>query len=368
MIEGHLMRVVLEPVGRYSLWFEVHEAFHGITAPGFLFTAGFAFAIATLRRWDQARSLSPAFFRRLWRGVMFILLGYALHVPYFSLSKTLNHASESEWLTFLAFGILQLIGVCLVTARILLVTIRSEKVFLAVVVLLFLSIVFLTPLMWSSDLTDSLPRILSLAVSGRGVSFSPVFPFAAFMLAGIFVSWQFLRATEKGHEDRFMWRLGVAGIILTAAGFLTDWLPLRVFTPYDFWFTSPSYFWIRLGIILMLMGAFWSFERLVKHGDVHDVWMPTWLTNLGTQSFFAYIIHLIVVFGWVGNPFHNIEAFWTSALGVGEALLLYCAVVAFVVVASLVWRYLKKEHAVLIQASYWWLAGMFVYYFLTNPF
>ena len=103
MVEGHLLRAVLEEGSRSSSVFQIHEILHGITAPGFLFTSGFALAIASHRKRNELQSLAPALGRRLWRGVALLLLGYALHIPYWSLTKTLAASTAEQWSAFVAF-------------------------------------------------------------------------------------------------------------------------------------------------------------------------------------------------------------------------------------------------------------------------
>jgi len=177
MVEGHCVRVVLDPASRSSVAFDLHEILHGITAPGFLFTSGFALAIASHRKRNELQSLSPALGLRLWRGLALILLGYALHLPYWSITKTLTASTAEEWRSFIAFGVLQLIGIVIIVIRLLFLAIRSNRVFLLVASALFIVVVYLTPVMWDPRVTSSLPDILAAAVnSGERLSIS-AFPF-----------------------------------------------------------------------------------------------------------------------------------------------------------------------------------------------
>jgi uncharacterized membrane protein len=128
MLEGHVIRELLSADIKATYLFSLHEIFHGVTAPGFLFGAGFTFAIATQRRWEQSLTFTPGFFRRVWRALLLILIGYALHFPFLSLQKTLNEATSTQWNTFLLFDVLQCIGIGLLLLRLLLVEIGRAHV------------------------------------------------------------------------------------------------------------------------------------------------------------------------------------------------------------------------------------------------
>ncbi|MEK6650059.1 MAG: heparan-alpha-glucosaminide N-acetyltransferase domain-containing protein, partial [Bacteroidota bacterium] len=150
MLEGHLVRELLGASWQSLPGFQVHEIFHGLTAPGFLFGAGFTFAIATQRKAHLLRGFSRPVLRRIWRGVSLILIGYALHLPYLSLTKTLETATPAEWESFLLFDVLQLIGLCVVALRLLYVFFRKESAFLAATSVAGFLLVLGTPLVWDS--------------------------------------------------------------------------------------------------------------------------------------------------------------------------------------------------------------------------
>lgn len=368
MIEGHLTRVVLEPAARATTAFEIHEVLSGITAPGFLFTAGFALTIATLRRWDELRSVTPAFAQRLSRGLLFILIGYALHLPYFSLTKTLTQASPEEWNRLWSFGILQLVGVVLIAYRVILIAVRSERFFIPVLGILFLGIVFLAPLMWSPELFREYPPLIAMGLNGLGGSPFPIFPYAAFLFGGSLVSWRFLRNVRTGSEDRFMKTVMTVGIICLAAGNLADALPFSFYQSYDFWNTSPAYFSIRIGIILILMSGVFFLDQAVRKSTRFSRWPPGWLQILGRESLFAYILHLLLIFGWITNPFYNIEAIWEFSLSVWTTIAVYCALIVVITSASIAWHTIKHDHPLVLRGLMWWFSLSFLYYFLTNPY
>ena len=368
MLEGHVLRALLTPELQQESWFIQHELLHGLTGPGFLFGAGFAFAIATQRRWDHLIAWTPAFLRRIWRVVLIIFIGYALHLPYLSLRKTFTQSTPQQWDALFAFDVLQCIGLTLLGLRLLLVILRNEKVFVWSVIILGLAIVYATPPVWEPRFVVSLPRVMAQAVNGLGASPFPIFPFSGFLLSGTVVAWLFLRRAQEGTEDRFTRNLAIFGVSLVGFGYGIDVLPFQTYGNYNFWFTSPNYFWIRLGYLLLLLSGLWLLESLVRHREDHDIWMPKWLINLGIESFAVYIAHLILLYGWVTNPLDNMTSWWGLKLTLWQSTFAFILFTIVMVGISQLWHFVKKRHPVLMQGVYWYLGGMVVYQFLVNPY
>jgi len=368
MVEGHVLRALLTPESQRSPLFTLHELAHGITGPGFLFGAGFAFAIATQRRWELLLSFTPAFWRRAGRMLLLIGIGYALHIPFFSLKKILEQSTPQQWTAFFSFDVLQCIGLTLLGLRLLLVVLRSETLFVRVVIALLIFFVYTTPFFWSKELSDRLPDFVAMGLNGVGGSPYPLFPNSAFVLAGTVMAWRFLRCAQEGKEDKFVRNLTIVGLLLIVAGHALDWLPYRTFPEYNFWNTSPNYFWIRLGVLFVLLASLWLFESLVVHREVVDVWMPKWLIVLGVESFVVYIAHLVVLYGWVVNPEFNMTVWWGLRLSTAPTIAVLVGFTLLMIALSQLWHYVKRRHPVLMRGVYWFLGFTFLYYFLTNPY
>jgi len=368
MLEGHVLRELLAPEVKMSPFFTFHEIFHGVTAPGFLFGAGFTFAIATQRRWEQTVIFSFSFFRRVWRAIALICIGYALHFPFLSLQKTLLVATPTQWDAFLLFDVLQCIGLGLLLMRLLVILLKQEKLFMAALAMLLLSVVYLTPLFWLSALQSALPRAVSSACNGLTGSPFPLFPFGGFLLAGACVSWIFLRAAQGGREEICIRWLMFTGGLLVLIGVLFDAAPFQTYAEYMFWSTSPNYFWIRLGVLLLMLGALWYLEDLFATQGGSFTWMPAWLTVLGRESLFVYIAHLLILCGWVVNVEFNLRWWWGTKLNIAEAVFVFGGLTLTMIPASFAWRYLKKNHHLLMNGVFWWMGVCIAWSFLFNPY
>lgn len=363
MLEGHVLRELLLPEIKATEWFTIHEMFHGITAPGFLFGSGFALAIATQRKWDQAVRFGKPFLRRVWRAVLLILIGYTLHVPYLSLQKTLTAATEQQWQAFFAFDVLQCIGLSLLILRIILFIFKKEKPFLITVAVFLFGIVYTTPLLIDVHSNESIPFALSAALTSKAGSYFPFFPYAGFLFAGTLVSWMFLRAAQEQKEVAFIRGLLVSGVLLIVGGFISEYLPYTIYDHHDFWFTSPNYFWIRLGVLFIVMSSLWFIEDSILTRVTVPWATPRWITTLGMQSLFVYITHLIILYGWVYNTTFNLRFFWRDSLNLFSASLVTLLLTGAMVAGAFGWRYLQKHHPLYLRGLIFYLTFIVVWPF-----
>lgn len=368
MLEGHFVRELLGSEWWSSGAFQLHEIFHGLTAPGFLFGAGFTFAIATQRKAHLLQGLSLPVLRRLWRAISLVLIGYALHLPYLSLAKSLTETSPNAMAAFLRFDVLQLIGLSLVALRLLHVVLRQEGWFLGATTPAALAIVIGAPFVWTSESVAAAPLWLSSALTGDSGSPFPIFPNAAFVFAGVVVSWAFLRAREAELERRFMLRLTLAGALMVVGGLAWDALPVSHYDDAAFWYNAPSFFWVRLGLLLVALGLLWLLEARVAGTAAERWWMPRWLTTMGVESLFVYIVHLMILYGSVVNPGQHLGVWLGRDLSPVVAAAFVVPFVFVHAVGARWWRRLKKGHPYWMQLLYWWMGLTFVGEFVLRPY
>jgi acyltransferase len=365
MLEGHVLRELIIPSLRSTQFFAWHEIFHGISGPGFLFSAGFTFAIATQRKWQQAVVLNKNFFRRLWRVCLLLLIGYALHVPYLSLSKTLAKATPEQWNLFLAFDALQCIAIGLLIVRLSLFFLKQERPFIVLTSILLLAVVYAAPYFWQLPDT-AMPLWLGSLFNGVTGSPFPLFPYVGFLFAGVLTAWLFLREAQQGNASRYIRFLLLAGAGLVFLGFVFDALPFQSYPVYDFWHTSPNFFWIRLGILLCMLGGLWHIERFLAANQLLKTRGTRWFLVLGVESLFVYIAHLLVLCGWTVNAETNLRWWWGGRFDIAASLVLSAAFILAMIPLALFWNYLKKNHIVLVKGIVWWMGFCIAWSFLFN--
>ncbi|MBI2620025.1 MAG: DUF1624 domain-containing protein [Ignavibacteriales bacterium] len=366
MIEGHVVRELLQPMLRATQAFQIHELLHGITGPGFLFGAGITFGIAAQRRWTEYLSFTPVLRKRLRRISLLLALGYMLHLPFFSLWKTLMVTREAGWISFMSFDVLQCIGSSLLILQVLMLIIRKERLFVGAIVVLMLAMVYASPLIWGSESVQGLPRAISMALQGNSGSTYPLFPNSAFLFAGAFASYEFMKFADLGRQAEFVKRLAVAGILLHILGLVLEAIPVEVYPAIDYWQTSPNFFLIKLGGLFLLVSGVWFLEHRLFSRQFS--FKARWLLLLGVESLFVYVVHLLAVYGWILNQEFNLSSAWANDFGWGTALGITALLTAVLAFLAWGWNRLKTDHVVLMKGIAWWLGGTFLYEFLTRPY
>src|SRR3954469_10064166 len=154
MIQGHVFDALLSPQVKSASWYYLHDFFHGFIAPMFLFASGVAFGVATIRSWDQHIVWSERVRRRVWKFLALIAIGYALHLPYFSLWKTINAATFMETKAMVQVDALQCIGVTLLILQGSIFLLRKKELFVRLIALCGAVIIFISPVMWSLRFGD----------------------------------------------------------------------------------------------------------------------------------------------------------------------------------------------------------------------
>jgi uncharacterized membrane protein len=293
MLYGHTTAALLAPQYQVGRWFDIWLFQRGLTSSLFLLLGGFAFSIATSRHWPSHLQWSPALVKRLRRFSLYLLLGYALHLPGSQLTE-LGIATDSRWRAFLAVDVLQLIGVGFIAIQLLVLVSRSRQVFMTVVLALAAAVVFATPAIWMIDWTPRLPSFVAAYFSQATGSLFPLFPWMAFILLGAGLGQLYAR---WGASDlpRFAQRALIApGLVLIVAAYA-----LRPRTVA--WFGSgpgnfvPAEILLRTGTCLIILAAFAYISRRLHR-------LPHVFGAVAQESLLIYFVHLCIVYGSVWNP------------------------------------------------------------------
>jgi fucose 4-O-acetylase-like acetyltransferase len=344
MVQGHLCDGFLSPEVRAAPWYVFQQMFHGSTAPGFLFASGFVVGL------PRAPLSLRASVRRA-RRLLFVLgVGYFLHLPYFSLSKTVAEASPTQRAALLGCDALQVIAVT--QLFVILLQWTTGRRWTGVAAAIGLVIVALTPLVWDSGVSSRLPEALAPYLDRSTGSRFPVFPNAAFVLAGALAG-ALLGRVEPPVRHR---RAVLAGLSLLAVGvLLARLLEGRV----DYWGPSPAYVLVRLGGLLLLLLAVEVGARRSLPG--------TWsLALLGHETLLVYVLHLYLLFGGIVTGPSPMMALHDQ-LGRAGAAVVFVLLLPFLLAAAWIWRGFKQRAPHEARLVLVFVTTAFLYEFFTRP-
>jgi len=281
MVAGHTSSALLSKSYQSGRWFEVWTFQRGLTSALFLLLAGFAFSIATTRHWTTHLALSPPVLKRAQRFAMFVVLGYALHLPTRPIWK-LADVTEPQWRALLGVDVLQLIGTTLLLVQALVLICRSRRVFTVVSFAVAIAMVAASPFMWRTDWTRVMPLPLAAFLSPGTGSLFPLFPWTAYVLIGAATGQVYARwgAANMGKFARWGMLLPGAALLVLGSTLLTD---------------VPSDVALRTGSCFLVMGAIALISQRISQ-------LPHVFGAVAQESLVIYFVHLCIVYGSVWNP------------------------------------------------------------------
>ncbi len=120
----------------------------------------------------------------------------------------------------------------------------------------------------------------------------PIFPWTAFAFAGLAVGFFLLSDWARKRDAAVFALAGAGGVGLI---YLARWLdarPWQLYSVYDFWHTSPNFFLIRVGLLLVILAAAYAWCRWGA-----GQWGFSPLIQLGQTSLLVYWVHIEFVYG-----------------------------------------------------------------------
>jgi len=359
MIQGHVFDAVLSPVVKAHPQYYLHDFFHGFVAPAFLFASGVAYSVSTLRRWDEHAVWGQRAARRVRRFLGLIGVGYALHLPFFSLRKTLSTASPEQVKSLLQSDVLQCVGVTLLALQLGVLLARKQSVFLWGVAAAATLAILISPLTWAAHLTGALPMAVASYISSETGSWFPLFPWAAYLLFGVVYGGAFIaRAKTEGQVASVMIRGGLVHLMILFAAWGAMYLPWTIYPPHDFWKANPLMFLVRLSAVSIAATGVFLATHLWKN-------FPRIPSIMGRESLFIYIVHLVIVYGSVVN--RGMSQRIGPSFSIAQSLAAFAAVFAATAAITLLWNKLKTDNHVLASSLAAAGAGTFLAAFALRP-
>jgi peptidoglycan/LPS O-acetylase OafA/YrhL len=245
---------------------------------------------------------------------------------------------------FFQADVLQCIAVSLLFMQVLLLLLKSERRLYLTLMVLTPAIAFLTPVVWGIDFWPILPKFFAGYMNGTHFQNFPGFPFfpwSAFLFAGAIVGYFYLQAKDAAARPepvlnqaimmkRSLW--WAAAIIVLS--FLIEPLAASLYPTYDYWRFSPSFYMLRLGLVMFLCSGMFFYER--KPG----VSSRSPITLIGRESLIVYTTHLLLIYGdlYTFNFFKRVN----HSFGYGEALLATVLLMVLMYALALFWSNLKR--------------------------
>ncbi|MBF8248132.1 MAG: DUF1624 domain-containing protein [Bacteroidetes bacterium] len=366
MIEVHVFNAFLTPTLKETSWFGFLTYVNGLVAPSFIFISGFVFLIASQRKLEEFRKFGSTFWKQVQRIGIIWLVGYLLHLPHFSLNKTLHETTEADWLRFYQADVLHCIALGLLILFVFRLFIRSDVAYKNVLLGTGIAFIVLTPFLWDLDFYRMLPSPIAAYLSGERYSQFPVFPWLGFMMFGGFCAVQYLSARELGREKNFVIRLAIGGFACLAGGLLFSGVLGNIpFASLDI--RANTFFFLeRLGIVLLLLVVCWLFAEWRKTpARPPSGGERSFVLDVSRESLFVYAAHLMTIYGLFlsGKSFSGIYGGTFDIIECSSATLV---LTGCMILAAKTWGWLKHRHIPLARGFSFATAFVFLYLFVTQ--
>jgi len=302
MFQTHCYDSWLGGAARASGFFKLSQLGGTLPAPLFLFLAGVSCALVTDRLRQKGMKANEIARTTILRGGEVFLLALLFRLQEFLLG--MGHA---PWTDLLRVDILNAIGLSLVmtglACRIAAVggtgdvsRLRKRSIGIAAAIAAVIAIV--TPLLWTTWQPHWRAWWLESYINGVHTFGTPqpwlfpLFPWAAFAFAGLAAGFLLQTDWARQKETAAMFLAGVGGVVLAALGIWLDARPVQLYAVHDFWHTSPNFFLVRTGVVMVILFAGYAWCRWGA-----GQWGFSPLIELGKSSLLVYWVHIEFVYG-----------------------------------------------------------------------
>jgi uncharacterized membrane protein len=328
MLQGHFIDTLLNPIYRdeSNVAYQIWSYFRGITAPTFFTISGLVFLYLLLRAKDKGDD-HPRIKKGLYRGLLLIVIGYALRINIF------------KWVTgnftnsIFVIDVLQCIGLSLIFLIGCYTLFRKHIRVLSIILLVLGCFCFLSePLYRNIDLSH-IPMVFANYMTKSNGSIFTILPWFGFTAFGGFLATVFF---SHLHRNRF--RLITVISFFVFGSLLIEYsswflMKLHYWTAIELFKSSAyyNYLFTRFGNVLLLFGVFYAAEPFLK-GFL--------IGKIGQKTLSIYVIHFIIIFGSFTGI--GLKQFLSKSLNPTEAIL---GAILFMIIVCLISFYYAKTNA-----------------------
>jgi uncharacterized membrane protein len=314
MFQTHCYNSWLAPDARKSTLYAWSQLGGTLPAPLFIFLAGVSFALVTEKLREKGGVRSAVARTTILRGAEIYGLGLLFRVQEFIMGYR-----WAPWTDLLRVDVLNILGLSMMLMGVLcwltasrshvqepaspsmaaaVESSRKAGIFGALAAATLVALA--SPLLWTTNRPSWMPWPIESYINGVHTFHQPqpwlfpLFPWSAFAFAGLAVGFFLFSDFAKRKETLAFAGLGAAGVLACALSIVFDAAPLHLYAPaiYDYWHTSPNFFLLRCGILLVILFLVYAWCRW---GFAQKGFSP--IIQLGTTSLLVYWVHIEFVYG-----------------------------------------------------------------------
>ena len=320
MFQTHCYDSWLGGAARDSVFFRFSQIGGTLPAPLFLFLAGVSFALVTDKLRQKGATPGEIARTTIRRGGEIFLLALLFRLQEFVLA-----VGYAPWTDLLRVDVLNIIGLSLILMGIVCRIAAAgggagfqqlRKRSIAAALACSAAIAALTPPLWTTWQPHWRAWWLESYINGVHIFGTPqtwlfpIFPWSAFAFAGLAAGLLLLSDWSRRNQAAAVALAGAGGAGLIAAGLWLDALPEQIYAVNDFWHTSPNFFLVRVGVLLVIAFGAYAWCRWGA-GE----WGFSPLIEMGKCSLLVYWVHMQFVYGGLSILHKRSEGIGRATMG-----------------------------------------------------
>jgi lysylphosphatidylglycerol synthetase-like protein (DUF2156 family) len=151
----------------------------------------------------------------------------------------------------------------------------------------------------------------------------------------------------------------LSGLWVVGLGLALSFVPLGLLPVHDYWKVNPPVNLIRVGVLIIVTGAFYFFDRRCR--------IPlSFPAVVGRESLSIYVVHLMIIYGSVISP--GLVLNWRGQLNVIETLSIFALVSLLLFAFAAMWNHLKlnfRSWTLLLKLA---AAATLLFSFVNRPY
>ena len=293
MVEAHVLDSWTRLADRPRSGFGYAMILGGFGAPLFLFLAGVSLVLSAESKLRRSGDFTAAWRAVEKRGWQVFGLAFLFRLQSFILSGGYSAAS------LLKVDILNVMGPAIAMAAFAGSCARTKAARSLLFVAIATALSMLTPIVRTTTLLTWLPDPIEWYFRPTpGQTNFTLFPWAGFVFVGAAVGVFIDGARTADRTFRIQTGLAASAVLVAFLGYCASFLP-SIYSHSEFWTSSPTFFFLRAGIITLLPPFAFCWDRAPWRGAISQ-WSP--LEELGRSSLFVYWIHVEMVYGFISRP------------------------------------------------------------------
>lgn len=316
MIHAHVLDAWTLPTERTSTAFGYLNVLGGFAAPLFLWLAGLSLMLAASRGLARGGSRARVASGLMRRGAEIFILAFVFRAQSFIVSP------GNPLVSLLRVDILNIMGPSMMAAAWLWRIAPSQRAAVWLCAATGTGLAMVTPVVRTAAWVNTLPPALQwyLTPVGNHSTFT-LLPWAGFVFVGAACG-VILASATPGRGGRVTALMASAGLVLAVASYALSYRP-SIYAVSSFWTTSPTYFGLRVGILMLGLGVLYAAQPIAAL-------IPAAcqaLARFGQHSLFVYWIHVELVYGYVTAVLHHRLPVWgTGVAYVVFTVLMYASI------------------------------------------